>query len=217
MSLIQVVITDNFILAGADTRSVRCDNNAVISEKINKLIKLNKGIIFGCTGGVLDNYELFYEFCSYDSVVGYSNLPYEFSLSYNEFVEIISKRFEIMKCEHNDEKADKKYDIGAVIAGHNGTQFEATCFNLGGRHGQPDGIVKVKKAIDFPYKGVNLGEKMHMDELHELVDIQYHKYGNLTIRQYMNIMHEVFDKGIIFNTGINNNIHFEKIRKKDIL
>ena len=67
MSLVQVVLTDEFVLVGAEMRAVS-DN--VIIDNANKLVKINENIIVGCTGNVNDNLELFSDFISLDRYKG---------------------------------------------------------------------------------------------------------------------------------------------------
>lgn len=56
MSLVQAVITKKYLLLGADQRAIKKD---IIKENCNKIIKINDEIMFGCTGGVIDNSILF--------------------------------------------------------------------------------------------------------------------------------------------------------------
>ena len=88
MSLVQAVITEKFILVGADSRGIHSDGK--ISETCNKLLKLNKNVIFGCTGGILDNFKLFDGYCYYSDELGLCYSEREFNITYNEFVESIS-------------------------------------------------------------------------------------------------------------------------------
>jgi len=215
MSLVQAVITEKFILVGADNRGIHPDGK--ISETCNKLLKLNKNVIFGCTGGILDNFKLFDGYCYYSDELGLCNSNKEFDITYNDFVDSISNKFNIMLKEQHDKNYAHKYEICSIICGYNGEEFEATTFSLGAKHNYPDGIIKVTKAIDFPYKGINAGETIHMKNLHNLVYKYYIKYGNITILQYKNIMHEVFENGEKFDSTINSNIHFENIKKKDVV
>lgn len=91
MSLVQTVITENFILVGSETRGIKADGSFI--ETVNKVIKVNNTIIFGCTGGVIDNYTLFDDFCDYSDENGIIPLKEEVKITYEDFVEFISKRF----------------------------------------------------------------------------------------------------------------------------
>lgn len=215
MSLVQAVITKDFILVGADKRGIQPDGS--ILENCNKIIKLNSGIIFGCTGGILDNFKLFSGYCYYSEELGLVNSEDIYDVSYNNFVDIISNRFQEMYKEHIDENNPRHYDIGSMICGFNGNEFEVTTFNIGGVNGAVDGIYKVTKSPDFPYKGVNAGKIIHRDVLHKMVGEFYFKYGELTIRQYKNIMLDVFEEGARIDETINDIVCFEKIRRKDVV
>ncbi len=215
MSLVQAIITKDFILVGADKRGIHPRRG--ILNNCNKLIKLNNGIIFGCTGGVFDNFKLFDGYCYYSEELGFVNSEDTFDISYNDFVDVLSNRFSVLYQEHINEKTPKHYDIGSIVCGFNGSQFEVTTFNLGGVSGVIDGIDKVTKAHDFPYKGISSGKPIHIKLLQELIEQGFIKNGNLTIRQYKNIMLEVFEKGSKIDKTINNVVCFEKIKIKDVI
>lgn len=214
MSLVQAIITEKFILVGADNRGIHPDGRII--ETCNKLIKLNNNIIFGCTGGILDNFKLFDGYCYYSDKCGLSNSEDKFNISYNDFVDTISERFNIMLNEQRERKAVHKYEICSMICGYNGKEFEATTFSIGSKYNYPDGIIKVTKAINFPYKGVSAGKVEHLHMLEELVQKTYFKYGNVTMRQYKNILYEIFENGATTDETINNIVRFESIRKKDV-
>lgn len=215
MSLVQGIISDKFILVGADTRAVH--PNGTISECINKVIKLNKGIIFGCTGGILDNYKLFNGFCEYSDEHGLYCCDGEIEIPYSEFVNIITTRFYKLLAEHENSLTTTRYEICSIICGYNGKEFEITTLAIGANTGIPNGIIKATKDKNFPYKGVNAGQTEHMHLLHELVGETYCKYGAVTMRQYKNILLDVFQNGAKIDTTINSNVHFESIRLKDVI
>lgn len=216
MSLVQVIITENYVLVGADKRGIMDQTNEIY-ENCNKLIKLNKEIIFACTGGVLDNFKLFDGFCYYSDGCGLINSNKIFNISYNNFVNIIKEKFEIMCNEHNDKNNHISYDIGSVICGYNGKEFETTTFSLGSKYGIPNGIIKTCKSNNFPYKGVSVGKIEHLHMLEEFVQKIYFKYGKVTLRQYKNILYEIFEEGAKIDETINNIVCFESIRKKDVI
>lgn len=194
------------------------DGTKEIYENCNKLIKLNKEIIFGCTGGILDNFRLFEGFCDYSEQVGLIPSDNSFNLSYNEFVKVIATRFENMYKEHIDTNNTIRYDIKSLVGGFNGQEFEVTVFNLDSKFDFEDTIVKVHKSENFPYKGVTAGETIHSENLHMGVYKTYREYGeNITILQYKNIMKDVFDQGAKIDKTINNDICFEKIKRKDVI
>lgn len=55
MSLVQFVLTHDFILVGGDTRGTDVNQN-IVSETHNKVMKINPNIIIGCSGIVQDAY-----------------------------------------------------------------------------------------------------------------------------------------------------------------
>lgn len=217
MSLVQAVLTKNFILVASDTRALKPDDTII--ENHNKIIKLNKEIIFGCTGGTLDNYNLFYGFCDYSEKNGFSKLNKEIKISYNDFVKSISDKFTKLKSIHDDINNTTKYTILSIICGYNGFDFEATLFSLTQNPEISNGIFVVKRYHDFPYKCITAGKIQHRDEFEKIANI-YHDlklYDFTTIRQYKNILTEVFDTGSKTDKEINNNIKFERIRLKDVI
>lgn len=210
MSLVICTITDTFALMGAEKRGILGD---IIKENVNKLIKVNKNIIFGCTGGIKDNYTLFDEFCGYSDDCGLYNLESPIDISYHDFIDLISRRFSYMQNIHNDMSNPRKYNIQSLVCGFNGNCFEITCFNLTEDVSIPQGIVKAVKAPDFPYKGAVAGKPMHIEVMHNLV---YQRQPS-NVLQYKNIIKDVIDQGTLVDDTINTNYHFEKIRLKDVI
>ena len=214
MSLVIAVATDTFLLFGADTRG---QISQITSETQNKLIKLNKNIIFGCTGGILDNFKFFDGFCYYSSKYGLLKSEISFdNLSYNEFIDIMTERFSSFYNEHLDKNNPITYDIGCIIGGHNGEKFELTVFSIGSKYNQ-DGIYKFHKPANFPYRGVAMGFAEHINKLNEGVYVICHQFANPNILQYKNVLKDVFDNGIKIDNTINNNVRFEKIKLKDVI
>lgn len=211
MSLVQAILTDNFVLVGADKRGIQ---GKYINENCNKLIQLNKQIIFGCTGGVLDNSKLFEGYCSFSEEYGLINIGEDFEgITYNEFVNIITVKYNKMKEVQENISNKIVYDICSLVCGYNGTQFEITSFVLNDNINEVNGITKIVKADSFPYKAASAGMIEHRDLLHKLV---YLKRPN-NILQYKNILYEVFERGSIIDDTINSDVCFAKIKKKDVL
>lgn len=140
-----------------------------------------------------------------------------FDISYNDFVDVVSNKFTTMYKEHVDTNIKKHYDITSIICGFNGVEFEATVLSLGSIYDVPDGIIKVHKSTDFPYKGVTAGKLIHNENLHKEVYEICHKYDNPNILHYKNAMRNVFCEGAKIDNTINNIVCFEKIRKKDVV
>jgi len=217
MSLVQAVVTENFIIVAAETRGIKPDGTMI--DSCNKLVKLNSQIIFGCTGGVKDNYELFEGFCNYSNEKGLTKLNDDIIMSYKEFVYIITKKFNELKMIHDDKSNSKTYEIMSIVCGYNGNEFEGTTFSLSPNDNQPNGIFVAKRKWDFPYKCISAGKIEHKEEFEKLTN-QYHDiglYDFTTIRQYKNILMEVFERCSIIDSEINNNVVFERIRLKDVI
>lgn len=214
MSLVQTIITDDFVLMASETRGIFTDGK--YATGVNKVIKLNDQIIFGCTGGSHDNYQLFNGFCSYSPDEGLLPIHTECNLTYSDFVEIITERFNKMYIAKHRSTNKIPYEIMSVICGYNKDHFEATMFNIDGKK-KSDSVCKVLKAPNFPYKGINAGNMIHLSTLHELVEKTFFSYGHITLIQYKSILKEVFRKGAKVDNNINDDVYFEVIKKKDVM
>lgn len=217
MSLVQCVLTPKFIIAASETRATKPDGNVI--DNFNKLIKLNDQIIFGCTGNTIDNYNLFYGFCDYSDESGLVKLDKEINISYNDFVTLIMKNFKKMEKIHNDVSNNIKYEIMSIVCGYNGNEFEATLFSLTSIPGENSGIVIGKCSNNMPYRCINAGKYIHLNEFEKTAKMYYHKmnYDFTTIRQFKNILTNVFKNGVTIDKSINDNIIFERIRLKDVI
>lgn len=217
MSLVQCVLTKKFIITAADMRAVKPNGDTI--EYFNKLIKLNNQIIFGCTGNAIDNYNLFSEFCNYSDEHGLIKLNNEISLSYNEFVVLIKEKFKKMQKIHNDIANEIKYEIMSIVCGYNGSEFESTLFSLTSIPGEDNGVIIGKCSNNMPYRCISAGEYYHLNEFEKVAKRYYYKmnYDFSTIRQFKNILIDVFKNGSEIDKSINNNITFERIRLKDVI
>ena len=74
MSLVQLIITDKFILIGGDKRVVDKDYN-ILTENANKVVRLNKFTIVGFTGRLRDCYDFFKDYCDFSPEIGLSCKP----------------------------------------------------------------------------------------------------------------------------------------------
>lgn len=210
MSIIQSVITDKYCIISGDSRMTYLKVNTVVSG-INKIIKLNNSIMFGITGNPYDSFKLFDGFCYYHTTKGFENTGEAISITYSDFVKIITGRYKIMKQEH--ESGAKKYDLGDIVCGVNENKFEITSFNLGSKE-HMDGIYTAHKSLNFPYKAAIVGSKGSNDILSELAQNLYFKYKEqLSVLQWKNIMQEVADITSKYDNTIDTNINFEVIRK----
>lgn len=213
MSIIQAVITEKECIISGDSRLSNIKDNTYMPG-FNKIIKLNNQILFGITGEPTSSLKLFEGYCYMHTTKGFINSENIFNISYTNFVDIISDRYKVMYKEHKS--GDNIYEINDIICGFNGEEFEMTAIILGSTFDFPDGIFKIHKPKDFPYKAATLGLKEHNDKLALLAQIQYAKYNYkkpLTILQWKNIMQEVTDEGSKFDFTIDNNLNFETIRK----
>lgn len=212
MSIIQAVITDNFCLMSGDSRATYIKDNTYI-EGFNKIIKLNNQILFGVTGDPMSSFKLFNEYCFYDCKKGFVNSDKILNISYLDFIKIITSRFYEMKNEYM--KGIEKYDVGDIICGYNGKEFEITTFCLGSKMGFPDGIRVARKADNFPYKCAMVGLPEHINKFQILTNELHERYleENFSIRQFKNIMQEVVDEGSKFDYTIDNKLNFETIKK----
>lgn len=215
MSLVQVILTDEFVLAAAETRAVKPDGLTI--DGCNKMIKVNNEIIFGCTGGIKDNYKLFYGFCDYSNQSGLVKLEKTVSISYIDFIEMIINRFNEMRKIHDDPNNKIKFEIMSIVCGYNGKKFEAVLFSLASDN--CNGITTIHKPSNFPFKCISAGKIEHKEEFDRIANY-YHENTTCdftTILQYKNILREVFTNGAKNDSEINSDIKFEKIKRKDVM
>lgn len=211
MSLVQGIITDNFILMCSEKRGN--NKKGLYHENINKMVKLNKNIILGCTGNIKDNQILFAGHLKCDIENGLIQNAYvSDDFTYIDFKQQIVSNFNCLKNIHEDDK-ETKYDIGSMIAGFNGEQFEIIAFYLSEDKIIPNGIYPLLKDNASNYALASCGKQIHNDNFRKLAQI----YHPNTILQYKNIFYEVLEKGIKVDDTINNIACFEVIKKKDVV
>lgn len=124
-----------------------------------------------------------------------------------------------MKETHDDNTNYIKYSMMDIVCGYNGNEFEATLFSLTPEEQNEDGIFTIKRSKNFPYKCISAGKIEHKNEFEKIAN-RYRDtttYDFSTIRQYKNILREVFDNGIKIDSEINNELIFERIRLKDVI
>lgn len=215
--MVQAILTDRFVLAAAETRAVKPDGSII--DDVNKLIKVNNEVIFGCTGGIEDNYKLFYGFCNYSKQSGLIKMGQPVNISYIDFVEIIINRFNEMKRIHDDPNNAIKFEIMSVVCGYNGSEFEAILFCLTSNNYIANGITTIHKSSNFPFKCITAGRIEHKEEFDRVANY-YHENTTCdfsTILQYKNILKEVFSNEAKIDSEINSNIKFETIKLKDVM
>lgn len=206
MSLIQGIITQDFILVGYN----------MTDSLPNPVFKPNRQIIIGCDGNFSDTAKLLEGYCSFNEKSGFHALEEEISFSYMDFISIIEERFAAMQNEHEDLNSDTKYNISTIICGHNGKEFEISIFTLGRESLAPNGVIKAKKVSTLPYQGITLGDPLHSKNLHTLVHTYYHTYKDMTLLKYKHLLQDVFEAGMVSDHSIQGYIAYEKIRKNDL-
>ena len=213
MSLVQLIITDKFILIGGDKRVVDKDYN-ILTENANKVVRLNKFTIVGFTGRLRDCYDFFKDYCDFSPEIGLSCKPN--NCSYNEIITDLCKKYQLMCQIHNNKTMTEKFDIGIVVAGYDGSRFLNYSFNLHPYRTEWDGVIREKKATNKSCLSIVLGGDK-TDIHYENLQSQINQLNPTTILQYKNIMKDVFDKGAVIDKTINNNYSFEKIRVSDVI
>lgn len=211
MSLVQAVITKKYLLLGADQRAIKKD---IIKENCNKIIKINDEIMFGCTGGAIDNSILFEGFCGYNEDIGYYNLDKSYNdLTYKEFVSIIRNQYNQMYSEHKNTSNLTKYHINSIVCGYNNSDFEITTFSMNTSY-TSDGIRVAKRNISLPFFCISLGDEKHFKNLDNTIGLSFLIKSELELSQCKEIMKNVIQKGSTFDKTINSNVNFEVIYRR---
>ena len=210
MSLVQAIVANDFILMGAETRGIKPDGSHI--EGFHKMVRVNKQIIFGCTGGVDDNLKLFNGFCKYSETDGFLPLDESLDISYNEFISVISQRLDVMYQMKHRENNPIPFEIMSIVCGYNGNTFEASVLNVDSK-----GIIKVFPPKNDPYRGISAGKGIHMHMLDELGRRMYMLNGKVTLNNCKEILKVVFTKGAEIDCNINDDLHIELITKDDVM
>ena len=206
MSLVQFVLSNNFILVCGDNKA---------SESCNKVIKINKNIIIGCSGNLRDCHELISKYCDLSIANGISVKSEKCNLSYHEFISQILKQYEFMEKIYNNNCISKKYEFTDVICGFDGREFVANVFAL---HLDPNQNQRAS-LIEKPKRSLHLcfclGEpgQPHYKNLLSKIDNR----KPTEIIEFQNIMRDVLNEGIKTDRSINNICHFESIQLKDVI
>ena len=215
MSLVQFVLTYNFILVGGDTRGTDINQN-IVSETHNKVMKINPNIIIGCSGIAQDAYLLLSNYCTFSREYGL-HLKDSVNLKYEDIISSLNKKFDGMCQIHYDSENETLYDFTVVVCGFNGDEFMAMQYSISDNLYEKDNgrhpiYINPKTGLRCFMIGsfqLELHNKNYNDELR--------KNQPETILQYKNIMKTVFDKGVKFDRTINNLCVFEKIKRKDVI
>lgn len=210
MSLIQAIITDKYAMLCSDTKAYTLSGTHV--DNCRKIIPIGDGIMFGCTGKVSDNYELFEDYCECDGV-RFSSRNFETSLSYNKVIKRLTSKYDKLERKFN---AGKKYEICSIVCGYNDEKerFETIIFALHHDRRIKNGIFFYHQSIRSPYKITTCGNIYHHATLDNLAEDTYYDCGDeVTIRQWKNMFQDVLDDGITFDHTINDRADFVTIRK----
>lgn len=215
MSLVQFVLTHNFILVGGDTRGTDINQN-VVSETHNKVMKINPNIIIACSGIAQDSHLFLSDYCTFSREYGL-HLKDGIALKYQDIISALNKRFDEMYQIHFDIKNKILYNFTVIVCGFDGKEFIAMQYSISdnlddknnGRHPIYINPETGLRCFVIGSLQLDLHNKNYNDELR--------KNQPETILQYKNVMKTVLDKGIKFDNTINNLCVFEKIKRKDVI
>ena len=202
MSLVQAIITKNFILVCGEQKAIMTDGT--IRNDYIKIQKLSDTVIIGMTGNIEDNRTLFSE---------YVNLHLKkFDDVQPSYQEVINKTTESFLYITNDaDKCGIEFDVISIVCGWDGSQFTGKCFFHGGDQSKK-GIFDIVPTEKEPYNFVTCGEDRHHDALIKYINMQ----SSHTILNFKNCFKDVLKEGIKFDETINDKYSFETIRKGDI-
>lgn len=214
MSLVQFVLSNNFILVCGDNKAIDEEHN-FSSESCNKVIKINKNIIIGCSGNLRDCHELLSKHCDLSITNGISVKSDKCSLSYHEFISGILRQYEFMEKIHINNFISKKYNFTDVICGFNGREFVANVFSLHLDQSQNQKALLIEIPKRSPYICFCLGEpgQPHYKNLLSKIENR----NPTEIIEFQNIMKDVLNEGLKTDRSINNICHFETIQLKDVI
>ena len=215
MSLVNVIIEDEFIIVCGDKRVIDKNGN-ILSEKANKVVKLNDNIIIGLTGSLKDCYEFIDDYCTFTTENGFCKKAC--NISFIKIINALCKKYQEICIIHNDEKIEKEYNFGIIVAGYDGQKFVNYSFYLhsNSENIKGDGVFRDYKKTDKPFY-TTLGSEnatvFHFNKLKKDIETQI----PMNIAQYEDILKDVYNKGIIIDGSINNDCQIEVIRKVDVL
>ena len=89
----------------SDTKAYTLNGTHV--DDCRKIMSIGDSMMFGCTGKVSDNYELFEDYCECDGI-RFSSHNFETSLSYNKVIKRLTSKYDKLERKFN---AGKKYEI----------------------------------------------------------------------------------------------------------
>lgn len=196
MSLVQAYITQNFILAGGDTRATL--NDGVIIDNFKKIYKLNDTTIVGAAGSIAGNDILFRDY-----IINSEATEICKRMTYSEIEADLLARL----CF---DKRITEYGINSFVCGWDGSQMVGRLFSASKESG-----VSSKMAIpeDNGFKIISCGLNEHLSKGEQL----FISRNCNNILQTKNIFKDVIQEGMKFDSSINNNLIFEKIRRSDFI
>lgn len=196
MSLVQAVVTYSFVLMCGDKKANF--KNGEESENFVKVFKLNPNIIFGIAGNIHDNQKLFHDYLNVDFENCNLCVTKNCNETLNDFFRIITNRFnEIIK--HQDS------NIHSLICGWDGEKFVGKSFFTS------TGITDAIPLNEGDVKFLSSGDNRHIENFLCIKD----KYP-FNILGMKNTLRDVLEKGVKFDSSINNISTFESIRISDI-
>ena len=209
MSLVQVVILEEYIVVFSDTRGTHSDGRIV--KDFKKVIRLNDKMAYGMTGGSLDCYKLIDGLCSFHQTQGVSSSKLTDNVNYENLLKFMTAQY--CKLKQNSLLTNHNYDICSVLCGQNQDKLQITLFALGNEY-IPDGIYNFFKG-EKPYYLISLGMREHGEMFDKLAgEILLDKIF-LGVGDCHLIAKQVFNAGVLIDNSIDNNLQTEilKIRR----
>ena len=213
MSLVQTIITDDYAMLCSDTKAYTLEGTHV--DNSTKVVKISDTVMFGCTGKVSDNYELFGEYCECDGI-RYTPKHFESPISYDEVMNHLLMKYENMQDKFD---AGTPYEVCSVVCGYNEfvDDFEISIFSLHTDSRIRNGVNTFRKLKQYPYRIATCGNLNHGVKLDNMAEDAYtDSYQPLTILQWKNMFKDVLRSGVSFDSSINDKAKFVVIRKTKI-
>lgn len=201
VSLVQAFIHHDFVLVCSDQKLTSSEGD---EDNFKKVYKLNQNTIFGFTGQLIGNYQLFRDFSGYYLIPERNQ-----NLSFNDVVNKVKKRFSLLSSMNDIQK--KNANFKSIICGWDGKHMHGYCFSLlecNGFAGVREKIATDNSEIFF----FNCGNAIHNDAMHATLD----NMDVINIPNILKAFQNILDTGIQFDHTINNRLHYEMITRRDI-
>lgn len=195
MSLVQAYISQNYILVCGEQKATV---NGITVENFRKVYKLNETTIIGMVGTIEGNYRLFSDYIDTD-------FSLKVPLCQKSYLEIETDLINNFK---NNAEFLQKHNVVSFVCGWDGIKMTGKTFFTHLEH--PINNL----TPDYPehVRLVNCGLYQHKENAERIS--QYKNPQNLL--QLKNLFKDVIDEGVKFDSTINKNINFEKIRRIDV-